>query len=366
MKLIKFIKFILLAGVLAAGNAYADDRFTINGYGFQDYRQTNNNSMGGATQRGTWDNNFFGLVMSAKITDRDTAWVQFQENQMDSIGTSRITWMFVDHIFSNNLSMHVGRVKFPFGIYTEFVDNKFMQLTAVTPSAYSSGADMLYDSYSGLGIDWTTGSLFTQVYGGDVYNPVAGNDLSNRRLIGGRITWNTPYEGLRFLVSFNETQVEANAVDPAYPSPVLTQLGREDRAMFSVDYVSDRFDIKAEYNYHKSPQTNVYTTPPLTPPTSVLNGVTKIANAWYIQGGYKMGLWTPYARFDSFQADQLNTSDPGNYQKDFVLGVNYKINDNINARIEDHVIHGYGLRDESPTQPTQKWNLMAAEVNFAF
>jgi hypothetical protein len=305
--------------------------------------------------------------MSAKITDRDTAWAQLQENQLDSIGTSRFTWMFVDHVFSNSLSMHVGRVKFPFGIYTEYVDNKFMQLTAVTPSAYSSGADMLYDSYSGVGIDWTTGSLFTQVYGGDVYNPVVGNDLSNRRLIGGRITWNTPYEGLRFLVSFNETQVEANVVDPAYPSPVLTQLGREDRAMFSVDYVSDKFDIKGEYNYHKYPETNTVTPPP--PYTSVLSGTTNITNAWYIQAGYKMGLWTPYARFDSFQHDQHNTSDPSLYQKDWVLGVNYKINDNINARIEDHIIRGYGLTDSDPTgttSPATNWNLMAAEVNFAF
>ncbi len=365
MKQITFIRTATLIGVLVAAGAHAEDKFTVSGYGFQDYRQTNANFTDGASQRATLDNNFLGLVMSAKITDRDTAWAQLQENQSDPIGTTRFTWMFVDHLFSDSLSVHVGRVKFPFGLYTEFIDNKYLQLTAVAPSAYSSRADMLYDSYSGAGIDWTTGSLLTQVYGGDVYNPVAGNDLSNRRLIGARFTWNTPYAGLRLLVSANETQVEANAIDPSFPSTQLTQLAKEDRAMYSVDYNSDRLIIQGEYNYHKYPETYVDTTI-TTGPTSVLTGATNITNAWYIQGGYKLSLWTPYARFDSFQRDQHNTSDPSLYQKNWVLGVNYKINDSMNARIEDHIIRGHALADDNTSAAATHWNLMAAEVNFLF
>jgi hypothetical protein len=338
MKHIKFKKIILLAGVLVAAGAHADDKFSVNGFGFQDYRQTNANFSEGASQRGTWDNNFFAIVMSTKISDRDTAWAQLQTNSTEQ---TRFTWVFVDHRFNDNLSAHAGRVKFPFGLYNEFIDNKWLQLSAVLPSAYSSAGDMVYDAFSGVGIDWTSGSMFTQVY-------------ADRRLIGARITWNTPYQGLRFMVSANEAQIEATP-----PAPALTQLGREDRAMLSVDYVSDRFDIKSEYNYHKTPFL------PLSGSTP-----TTIANAWYIQGGYKIGLWTPYVRYDSFQADQLNTSDPSLYQKDWVVGVNYKINDNLNARIEDHVIRGYGLPvsggEVTAGSGTRNWNLMAAEVNFLF
>lgn len=190
---------------------------------------------------------------------------------------------------------------------------------------------------------------------GNIYVPdPASDDHADRRLIGVRFTWNTPYEGLRFLVSANEAQIEHNANSALLPpatSTTLTQLGREDRAMLSVDYVSDRFDIKGEYNYHKVPF------------FVGLGDPTTISNAWYIQGGYKMGSWTPYARFDSYQADQRDTSDPSKYQKDWVVGVNYKINGNVNARIEDHVIRGYGLAESGTTK---NWNLIAAEANFLF
>ena len=347
----------MLAGVLAAAGAHADDKFSINGYGYQDYRQTNANFSDGASQRGTWANNFFALVMSAKFTDRDTAWAQLQTGGSDP---TRFTWAFVDHRFNDNLSAHVGRVKFPYGIYNEFIDNKWLQLSAVLPSAYNfSGADMGYDAYSGVGLDWTSGSLFTQVYGGNIFVPDPGNDdHADRRLIGARFTWNTPYEGLRFLVSANEAHIEYNVNVGSGPSTTLTQLGREDRAMLSVDYVSDRFDIKGEYNYHKVP----FFVP--------IGDPTTISNAWYIQGGYKMGLWTPYVRYDSYQADQRDASDPSKYQKNWVVGVNYKINGNVNARIEDHVIRGYGLPvgggEVTAGSGQTNWNLIAAEFNFLF
>ncbi len=357
MKHIKFKMIIILAVVFAMAGAQADDKFSINGYGFQDYRQTNSNFFEGASQRGTWDNNFIGIVMSTRFTARDTVWAQLQANSTEQ---ARFTWMFVDHRFNDNLSVHVGRVKFPYGLYNEFIDNKWLQLSAVLPSAYSGAADMGYDAYSGVGVDWTSGSLFTQVYGGNIYVPdPAADDHADRRLIGTRLTWNTPYDGLRFMISANEAQIEYNVNVGTGPSTALTQLGREDRAMLSVDYVSDRFDIKGEYNYHKVPFL------PL-----LVGSSNQISNAWYVQGGYKMGLWTPYARFDSFQADQLNTSDPSSYQKDWVIGVNYKINDNVNARIEDHIIRGYGLpvgSGEVTAGSGQKnWNLMATEVNFLF
>jgi len=350
MKHAKLMNTMFMTGMFFAQGAQADDKFSINGYGYQDYRQTNSNFFSGASQRGTWDNNYFALVMSTKFTDRDTAWAQLQTGGAD---TTRFTWVFVDHRFNDDLSVHVGRVKFPYGIYNEFIDNKWLQLSAVLPSAYNfSGADMGYDAYSGVGLDWASGSLFTQVYGGNIFVPdPASDDHADRRLIGARITWNTPYEGLRFLVSANEAQIEYNVNLGAGPSTTLTQLGKEDRAMVSVDYVSDIFDIKGEYNYHKVPF------------FVQIGDPTTIANAWYIQGGYKMGIWTPYVRYDSYQADQRDTSDPSKYQKDWVLGVNYKINDNVNARIEDHVIRGYGLAESGTTK---NWNLIAAEVNFLF
>lgn len=352
----KIKKIILLAGVLVAEGAHADDKFTINGFGFQDYRQSNANVYEGADRRGTWENGILALVMSAKLSDRDIVWTQLESKSTEP---TEFTWAYIDHRFNDNLSVRIGRVKVPYGLYNEFIDNKALQLSAVRPSAYSFRADMVHDAYKGIGIDWTSGSLFTQIYGGNVYTPASNAAITDtfhdRRLIGTRITWNTPYEGLRFMFSGWDSQTEDNTGIAA--NPPLGQIGKENRAMWSVEYVSDQLDIKGEHNHHG------------TPTTTAGPGVS--TNAWYIQGGYKMGLWTPYARFDYFIGDQSIPSDPGSFQKNWVIGVNYKINENVNARIEDHVIHGYGLAvsagDMDPTLGGKtNWNMMAAEVNFMF
>jgi hypothetical protein len=363
MKHIKFKKIILLAGVLAAAGAHADDRFTVNGFGFEDYRQTNANTIDGADQRGTWENGILALVMSAKISDRDTAWAQLESKPTEP---TEFTWAYLEHRFTDNVSVRIGRIKVPYGFYNEFVDNKALQLSAVVPSAYSFRADMVHDAYKGIGIDWTLGSLFTQIYGGNVYTPASNSAITDtfqdRRLIGGRITWNTPLDGLRFMVSGWDSQTEDNTLVPSTTIPPLGPIAKEYRAMLSAEYVSDRFDIKGEHNHHGTPTTS--------------DGPGASTNAWYVQGGYKMGSWTPYARFDYFIGDQSMPSDPTSYQKDWVLGVNYKINENVNARIEDHVIHGYGLAvaNQDMIDPTTSlpvtgqtnWNLVAAEVNFIF
>jgi hypothetical protein len=366
MKHIKFNKAIMLAGVLAAASAHAEDIFSIIGFGYQDYRSSNANTYEGADQRGSWDNGILALDISAKLGNNDTVWAQLESKPTEP---TELTWAFIEHHFNDNVSARIGRIKLPYGLYNEYIDNKALQLSAILPSAYSFRADMVHDAYKGIGVDWTAGSLLTQVYGGNVYTPVSNGALTDtfhdRRLIGTRITWNAPLEGLHFMFSGWASQSENDT--GITTTPPLGQIGKEYRAMYSVEYVSDRFDIKSEHNTHKTPfQSGDSTALPVIPDTP-----SNTMNAWYVQSGYKMGAWTPYLRYDNFIGDQSNTSDPTSYQKDWVIGVNYKINEYVNARIEDHVIHGYGLPVAAsymdPASPASiDWNMMAAEVNFMF
>jgi hypothetical protein len=368
MKFIKFNGIIMLAAGLAASSAHADDKFTISGFGFQDYRQSNANSYEGADQRGTWKNGILALVMSANASDRDTVWAQLESKPTEP---TEFTWAYLDHRFNDNLSARIGRIKMPYGLYNEYIDNKALQVSAIRPSAYSFQADMVHDAFSGIGIDWTLGSLFTQVFGGTIYTPANNRAItdafsgSDGPYLGLRITWNAPVEGLRFMFSGWDSQTEDNT--GIATTPPLGPISKEYRAMYSVEYVSDQLDIKAEHNHHQTPPTAAHLN--VTPQIFAAPGVR--TNAWYVQGAYKMGLWTPYARFDYFVGDQSIPSDPSSYQKDWVIGVNYKINANVNARIEDHIINGYGLpvtaQDMDPANPGKlNWNMMAAEINFMF
>ena len=366
MKNTKFHKVIMLAGALAASGANADDKFSISGFGYQDYRQTNANIQDGADRRGTWENDIIAFVISAKVSDRDTAWAQLESTATEP---TTFTWAFLDHRFNDNLSAHVGRVKMPLGLYNEFVDNKWLQLGVVHPILYVAGADFVHDAYTGAGVDWTTGSLFTQLYAGHIYdNPPQDTQVlvpfADGRMYGGRIVWSTPLEGLRFLASGYRTQIESTANNPAVYIPGQGKMGTESRTIVSVDYVTERFDIKGEYATHKISAMPAVT----TAGTYTFTGVPLSANAWYVQGGYKIGLWTPYVRVDKYNADRNNTSDPGLYQNDQTIGVGYKINDNINARVEYQLIKGYALTENIPLGiPAETgWKQIAAGINFIF
>jgi hypothetical protein len=93
------------------------------------------------------------------------------------------------------------------------------------------------------------------------------------------------------------------------------------------------------------------------------------SDAWYIQGGYKIGKWVPYFRYERYQGDKQQTSDPLLYQKDKLIGVGYKFTDKVNGRVEYHDINGYGLTDPPGTLgggTTIDWKMVAAGVNFMF
>src|SRR3954471_9091126 len=85
----------LAAAVACAGSissAQAADfgeRFNVYGYGFQDYAQTSANPYLGTDQRGSWDNNFLGLVMSATIDERSKVWAQLEASSGEG---TRFTW----------------------------------------------------------------------------------------------------------------------------------------------------------------------------------------------------------------------------------------------------------------------------------
>lgn len=374
--MIKALFSVLALAAVSQAHAFGTEDFTINGFGNQDYRQTTSNDVSTATSNGTWNNNFLGLVGSAKINDKSRVWMQLQSNSMSQ---TRFTWMYIDYAFTDNLTAHAGRVKLPYGLFNEYIYNKALQMSVTSPLAYQDG--MAFDAYNGLGADWHTdmgagGSLIVQGYGGNVYAPptplVNGAFVSNQspifantndtRLLGARFTWNAPLNGLRMMLSGNTTQVSSTSV-----LPVTGQTGNENRGMASAEYVNDKLTLQSEYNYHRFPS------------LGATHGV--IAHAWYAQSAYNIGQWSPFARYDMMVTDQSQASNPNYYQRAMVFGTNYKIDKNVNFRVQESFNNGYALpvsgqyTSFTPFTPVgamvangavSHWNEFAAEINFMF
>ena len=343
---------IVMTGFCAMGLATAahSAQIELHGYGYQDYVRANGNSYLGADSKGSWDNNFLGLVGAVDINDKSKLWAQLQASSTDQ---NRFTWFFVDYQFSNQLRGHVGRVKLPMGLYNEIIDAKYLQVSQLEPLMYQGASDMVYDAYHGIGLDYDQsaagGELMWQVYGGNIndytFDP-ATSDAQDRRTIGGRVTYITPVEGLKLLLTLNRTQLQ-----------VITggvrdgDIKNEDRAMLSASYVTDDYDLKAEYAHHKN--------------------FDATSLGYYVQAAYNLNdSWKPYMRYDYFTTDKSQKSDPSFYQKTFMVGVEYKIGPGVSVRVEDHFNRGYALPAVEPDpfagSPKTNWGLFVAGLNFAF
>jgi hypothetical protein len=319
------------------------DRFDVHGYGFQDYLQTSRNTYLGADKRGSWDENFLGLVVAATIDNRSKVWAQLEATTGEG---TRFTWFFLDYQVSDALRAHVGRVKLPLGFYNEIIDLKSSHLSALVPSIYQGDADFVHDSYHGVGADFEQdlggGHVLWQAWAGNVYDINPPVDTRDRRAFGGRMTYDTPIDGLKLMASAYRTQVETLAT---------AAMSSEDRAILSFEFARDNWELKSEYATHK------------------FLGVS--SSGYYIQGGYTVAdKWTPYVRYDHVTLDKGQSGDPSFYQKTVALGVGYKLGKNIGLKIENHFNNGYALPVASGEVAVgagaKKWDLFTAEVNFQF
>jgi len=337
---------LLVCLFLSSGATAADlvDPFQLHGYGSQDYLQASRNTYLGADHRGSWDVNFIGLVGSVTLTDRSTFWSQLEASTQDQ---TRFTWFFIDYSFSEWLRSHIGRVKFPLGIYNEIIDAKFLQVSSLEPALYQQSADFVHDSYNGVGLDYTlslghNGEILWQAYGGNTYDTNPPPDSRDRRVFGGRITYQTPFDGLRFMLSGYRSQVEVLATN---------ELVHEDRLIGSVDYLHDSWDVKSEYGSHK------------------FRGVS--SNAYYVQFGYSIAqAWMPFVRYDRVNLDTKLEGNDSFTQKIVVVGLNFKLKNYISLRAENQFNRGYALPVASGEVPintgSRNWNLFVAGVHFIF
>lgn len=345
---------VCLVLIAPASAQLLGDRFDFHGYGYQNYMQTDGNTYLGAGTHGSWDDNFLGLVLAATISDRAKLWAQLEASSLD---TTHFTWFFVDYQFTDTLSGHVGRVKLPLGFYNEIIDAKNLQVSLLEPLLYQSALDFEEDSYQGVGLDYEQklprGHLTWQLYGGNTYDPDPPTNERDRGLIGARVTYTSPVNGLRFMVS------AARVRDQTQSTHVLTN---EDRLLLSAEYVTERLDLKSEWGTHTngSAVVNSNGTP---------QGIRDYA--YYAQFGYRVGShWEPYLRYDYATTNVNQDRNPSYYQRTGVVGIGYQFTQNLIARLEDHISHGYALPvasgEVAPGAGKSDWNLTVAGLTFEF
>jgi hypothetical protein len=171
-------------------------------------------------------------------------------------------------------------------------------------------------------------------------------------LVGGRLTYETPLEGLSIGGTF--ATVHEREEEPGEE----VKTGTKSIYGGSLDYKRAGAHLSGEYFY--------------------LNGIDHDKYGYYAEAAYTFfDRLTPFVRYDYFTSDKKLKADSAYYQKGVVFGAGYKFNNFVALKVEDHIINGFALpqkeykESREDTMPAllagdKHWNLFAVSLNLMF
>lgn len=346
MVVVTCILCAVVLGISAPVTVFAGDT-EIHGYGKQSFMQSSKNNYLD-TKEGSFADTNVDLVFTNKIADNTSVWVQIF-GDASSFG---LDWAYVDYKFNNGFSVRAGQMKLPIGIFNEIRDIQILHLGILEPIMYRTEGDIVFEAYRGVGANYKEGPVTVDLYGGsfilNLTDPA--EKCVTKELIGGKLSYETPIEGLNLIGSYATFQ--GKIIDAA-TGTVITPEGKEHTMVVSVKYDNHNVELNAEYAKNKK-----------------LEGPS--ADSYYVEAGYRFfDKLTPFVRYD-FIADVssgVDRSDPSNYQKETVVGVGYKINSNFAVKAEERFIDGYYLvlnNGDINSSLEKKWSMFTTGINFMF
>ncbi len=333
----------LLLALIASGASAGSlsDGISINGFGHQSWVKTDTNTYIVANSAdGSVRDYVMGLTFTAKPSDR----VYVRAQILHGPDGLNLDWGFGEYHFNDNVGFKAGKVKLPFGLYTQTMDVKALQPFAFLPGIYFYGVN----SYNGFGLfgshelenGWG-GEV--ELYGGE--SPTAAGDGTLEDFVGGQVWVTPPVDGLKFGAGYWQMNLRV-AGWPELPVSIV---------MPSLEYVGDKLFLRGEANIIKLDK-------------------EKESKSFYVEAGYMVhALIQPVARWthavdDNFDAD-LNTTTE---DEDAIgIGINFFPAEGMVVKLENHFVTGNSSLEASQRNgwnltPDDKWNLTALSVAFMF
>jgi hypothetical protein len=334
--------FVLSANALCGGFG---DNITINGFGHQSYIKTDTNTyvVGDATQ-GSFKDYVMGLTFSAKVTNQ----VFIRAQMVHSSDGFQLDWGFGEYHFNDNFGVKAGKVKLPFGLYSETVDVKALQPFGYLHGVYFYGINDFngvslfssFESESGFG-----GSL--DIYGGTGIYAVGFAQGSLEDFYGGQAWITLPVDGLRFGYGYWQTVLNVTN----YPEIDVNM------HMGSGEYIGNKFFAKTEYNKVQAQGENTQTN-------------------FYMEAGYQVHeMIQPVMRYgwQKLHEDKMVLDYRGltETETEYAFGVNIFPSRGFMVKLEHHVMDGSASLDRTQMMaqnlaPNDKWSLTMMSVAFMF
>src|SRR5260370_23651 len=170
------------------------------------------------------------------VSDRLTLGLQLFARKLGPIGDYKATfdWYYLDYHFRDWLGVRAGRVKLPFGLYNDISDIDSARTAVLLPQSIypAQNRDFLLaqtgvEIYGYHPLGWA-GALDYPLYAGTILihlepqpgNPIVGRDLDVPFVVGGRVLWEPPIDGLRLGGSGQGLRIDTTLLAPSVAGPI--------------------------------------------------------------------------------------------------------------------------------------------------
>lgn len=328
----------------------------LHGFVSQGYIASANNAfLARSRHGGSFDLSEGGINVTTEPVERLRIGVQLFARRVGTTGNfnAKFDWFYVDYRFRDWLGLRAGRTKIPFGLYNEINDVDVARVPILLPQSIypSANRDFLLAQTGGeiygripMG---SAGTLEYRLYGGTIQldrptttvgSPIAVNTLENRYLVGGRVMWELPVDGLRIGASAQTLRLQSDLVVANMPVsinlPVVLWVG-------SAEFARGPWLIAAEYSrWHQrltSSNTAIYPNGAAVNERAYVMGSYQVTD-WFHPGLYYSVLF-PYS--GSVLTDTVaNRHGRAAQSHDVAATLRFDINDNWLVKVEGHYMRG--------------------------
>jgi hypothetical protein len=320
-----------------------------------------NNYLSDNTTHGSFQFSEIGINFTKPLTENLRMGLQLFAQDLGPTGnyTAQLDWFYLDYRFKDWLGIRAGRVKIPYGLYNEINDVDAARVPVLLPQSVYPVENINY-LLAQTGVEMygylksrVMGALDYRAYGGtilvDTLVPPSSayqvQDLNVPYIVGGRILWETPLEGLRVGGSVQTLRLDATLMtNPTSMMPVAASASLEVPAVLwvaSAEYVAHDLSLAAEYSrwYVKLDSSNSALVPQ-SPLTTSERG--------YVMASYRVSKWLQpgmyYALLFPNVDDRVGRQ---NMQHDVATTLRFDINRHWLLKLEGHYMFGTAGLDSS-------------------
>ncbi|MDB4936695.1 MAG: hypothetical protein JWP87_3667 [Labilithrix sp.] len=324
----------------------------VHGFVSPGFIATTGNNYLANTKGGTFEFTEVGLNFTMPLTDKLRAGMQLFARDLGRVGnySPKMDWFYLDYRFEDWLGLRAGRVKIPFGLYNDTSDIDAARVPILLPqSIYSLQSRDFLLAQTGMElygrIDLrSAGALEYRHYVGTIFLDATSQtsvstrveDINVPYVVGERLLWETPLQGLRMGGSFQALRLDASLVFNGRPITIEIPAVL---AIASVEYAGHDVLLSAEYSRWRL---GVESTDP-----TVLPPGRSVSERGYVMGSVRVNQWLqPGAYYSLYFPDVDHRSGRAAMQHDVAATLRFDINTHWLVKLEAHYLNG--TADVSP------------------